>query len=38
MVRRVGWQEVDELATSLFDQLSYPLSLVGLKRLSITTT
>src|SRR3712207_3884768 len=27
-IRRVGWQ-VDELATSLLDQLSYPLSLVG---------
>ena len=28
MVRRVGWQ-VEQLATSLLDQLSYPLSLVG---------
>ncbi len=36
-IRRVGWQ-VEELATSLLDQLSYPLSLVGFKRLSITTT
>jgi hypothetical protein len=39
-VRRVG-RQVQKLAASPFDELSYPLSfvgLVGLKRLSITTT
>jgi hypothetical protein len=37
ILRRVG-RQVDELAASPFDQLFDPLSFVGLKRLSITTT